>query len=154
MPNWTGNVLTFENAKDAMKVWKSMRIREMDGTEHFSFGAIIPSPKTKEECPKEFIVTDPSSVHIVLDDYRPWFNWYDWQQNYWGVKWDACEAGYDGNVEIYFDSPWCKPKDEIFQGIADKFHVSFSSYHTYEDDDEAQEFDWYPNKEREKHKLE
>lgn len=56
------------------------------------------------------------------------FNWYDWNIDYWGVKWDInalnCSFDYDNNtIEINFASPWYYPK-EVLESICEQYKVS------------------------------
>lgn len=71
------------------------------------FDKIIPEPKTKEECPKEYLVKKTSA--IVLRDEKPWFDWYEWHIDNWGTKWGA----YDGYtiigksyIKFVFSTAW------------------------------------------------
>jgi len=74
--------------------------------EVIDFEAIIPSPDNmftgnlgdadREQCAREG---------------RP--NWYDWQVENWGTKWNAyeqsfCDNGY-GELEVSFDTAWSAP---------------------------------------------
>lgn len=139
MPNWTNNTIVFESEEDCKKVWEAMCLEALDTKvlpdgnyikfkiKRFTYEAVIPSPKTKEECSEEYLINNYQS----LED-RPWFDWYRWNNNNWGVKWDACNS-YQDNCCIYFDSPWSKPFDKVFQAIADKFNVSFFTEHNNED---------------------
>ena len=140
MPNWVYNTLVFKSSKDLDKVWKGMQVEFPDGNS-FSYESIIPSPRTREECPAGFLVEN--GVCIERDDEKPWMDWYKWRNYYWGVKWDACDADTNFINSISFDSPWDRPNDELFQGIADKFGVSFTSHHIYEENDIEKEFEWY-----------
>ena len=144
MPNWVRNILTFNNESDCEKVWKGI-LKESKQTlldilgnqiintkQLFSFETVIPTPKTIEECPQEYIKTESSCIQE--DKEKPWFDWYAWNCDFWGVKWDACDACmYDR--EIIFDTPWCPPCDSVFEAIAEKFNVNFtqtSEFETYE----------------------
>lgn len=141
MPNWTNNTITFKSEEDCKKVWEAMCLETFakkalpDGnyakykTKRFTYEAVIPSPKTKKECPKEYLMNEESYSQALED--RPWFDWYRWNSSNWGVKWDACDA-YQDYCCIYFDSPWSKPYNEVFQAIADKFNVSFYTEHINE----------------------
>ena len=113
----------------------------------FSYETILLSPKTIEECPQQYIINDETS--ICVDGDRPWFNWYNWNCDNWGVKWDACSPYIEEN-SIGFDSPWTKPSQEIFQGIADKFEVEFT-LEVYNEDGGWEECDYIfsPHKEME-----
>lgn len=73
------------------------------------FNKIIPEPRTIEECPDDYIIESAKEAHIQEDEERPWFDWYRWHRDYWGVKWPA----YDGYsiigksyIEFVFSTPW------------------------------------------------
>lgn len=137
MPNWTTNRLEFNNEEDAKRVWEGMqtefpcwkddgygnRYKSDEMRKEFSFESIVPSPKTKEECPSYAIINENS--HVSIPEERPWFNWYEWQCANWGVKWDASDAYLDLNV-IWFSTPWGPPLDNLFQKMADKWDAPFS----------------------------
>lgn len=157
MPNWCRNEMFFGSKSDAEKVWNGMQydykiynninnnLEVVDKT-RFSFEMVMPSPTKKEECPEKYLVTGDS--HIQLEAEKPWFDWYKWNYDNWGVKWDACDAYYDGHSCIYFDSPWSPPNKEIFARIAEKFNVEFTSNH---EDGEGSyipyDYFWFPNRE-------
>ena len=74
------------------------------------FDLIIPEPRFKKDCPKNCIVN--KSSHVEEDANRPWFDWYNFHNLYWGTKWNA----YDGYTKIgktqltfVFDTAWCVP---------------------------------------------
>lgn len=124
MPNWTTNRLEFSSAEEARKVWDGMQIDNADGAQkRLSFEAVIPSPRTKEECPSNYLMNETSQ--LIAEKNRPWFNWQAWNCDNWGIKWDASDAFYDTNV-IYFNTPWNPPFDSLFQKIADTFDVQFT----------------------------
>ena len=71
------------------------------------FDKIIPEPKTKEECPDKYRMSEDSYVSARED--KPWFNWYSWHIDYWGTKWGA----YDGYtligkswIKFVFSTAW------------------------------------------------
>ena len=120
MPNWCENCLTIIG--DSKKIAKLLRsICNEEG--EIDFEKIIPSPKTIEECPERYIVKEEEKVSISREPDRPWFNWYEWQCNNWGTKWNADyssdsllnkakeleEHNYDGcddGVDIFFSTAW------------------------------------------------
>lgn len=90
------------------------RFRELygvaDESAEFSFEMVIPSPKTEAECPSRY---KPSSGSEELPE-RPWFNWYDWNLDHWGVKWDAGETSgpigdLSSDMGLDFETPWDPP---------------------------------------------
>lgn len=48
-------------------------------------------------------------------DYRnPNFNWYDWNLDHWGCKWDACDTSveWEGDaLVVSFSTPWAAPEE-------------------------------------------
>lgn len=85
---------------------------EMTGNDEWimDFDLVIPEPRFKKDCPKQFYVNSES--HVKEDEDRPWFNWYDWHCTYWGTKWNA----YDGYTKIgktqltfVFSTAWSAP---------------------------------------------
>lgn len=103
MPNWVKNVISFPTKEELEKALAKIGVKN---EEDFSFEKIIPSPKTKEDCPKEYLLKKEDMV--APDDERPWFNWYSWNNNNWSTKWDACEAMVE-NSAIWFDTAWSAP---------------------------------------------
>lgn len=109
MPNWTFNTLIVRGSDTDLKAFRE---KYFDGKD-FDFDKIRPQPKTKEECPKEYIC-DAKKEHIQACEGREWFNWYKWNRDNWGTKWNACETYvYDkvkGELTITFSTAWCAPE--------------------------------------------
>lgn len=116
MANITLNSMHFEDSAKAEKVWKGMQTS--DG--NFSFEKVIPSPKTEKECPEKYRNSVSGN-----NPSKPWFDWYKWNTDNWGTKWDASAEPYTGGNSISFETPWSKPSDKVFQAIADTFDTSF-----------------------------
>lgn len=107
MPNWCCNHLVVKGPKKALDAFKAtLNTKDTDGNEvPFSFAQTVPPPANmfrgnlgdaeRKECEAKGIA-----------------NWYDWQSENWGVKWDCCEVNLEVNdksVEVRFDSPWGPP---------------------------------------------
>ena len=63
-------------------------------------------------------------------------NWYQWNNRYWGVKWDARVEDVEREPEFlcyYFDSPWGPPHDEMILEMSEKF-PSIAFTHHYEEE--------------------
>lgn len=101
--------------------------KDTDGllfTRHIDFNNIIPQPKSlfqgyigrKEE-----------------EETRGW-NWYYWNRENWGTKWNAYSTERDGNT-ITFDTAWASPIPvmEKLHDICVKYHVLCEV--TYADED-------------------
>ena len=109
------------------------RFRELygvaDESAEFSFEMVIPSPKTEAECPSRY--KQPS--HCVEQPARPWFNWYDWNVDHWGVKWDAGEdVGAVGDLTstkgLRFDTVWGPPIPVYKKMAQDGLEFTFRWY--------------------------
>jgi len=63
-------------------------------------------------------------------------NWYNWNNKYWGIKWDASVQGVERDTELLtynFDSPWGPPDPEMFLEMSEKFpFIAFT--HSYEEE--------------------
>jgi hypothetical protein len=91
MPNWVYNSLTVtaDDPEVITKVVTEVRGTEEEGAEPISFQSIIPRPAEKES------------------------DWYAWNIENWGTKWDACndvQVDHDGTIVSYsFDTAWAPP---------------------------------------------
>lgn len=63
-------------------------------------------------------------------------NWYNWNTNHWGVKWDANDVRVERsgkNLSYHFNSPWGPPDNEMMLDLSEKFPtISFT--HFYEEE--------------------
>lgn len=67
----------------------------------FSFNSFVPQQKD-----------DPRYQNGKEHSCATVFNWYDWNYDHWGCKWDACESrlSWEGDdLVINFDTPWNVP---------------------------------------------
>lgn len=123
MPNWVKNRISFNSREDLEAAIEQLGHLKDYRNGEFSFTWAVPYPNTKEEClekyGKEYITEDPEKDHIQKDEDKPWLNWYDFQRDFWGCKWDASEVNYDGCANIYFDSPW-SPPCKFIEALAEK----------------------------------
>lgn len=122
MPNWVTNKGTITADKETIDAIFS-RITGRDT--QFDFNKIIPEPKTKEKCPAQYYVNEHS--YIVLDDDRPWFDWYNWHLDNWDTKWNACHANVertsDTELIVLFDTAWSFPAS-IWEKLATKYKTA------------------------------
>lgn len=119
MANICENNLLFNNVPSETfgKVLEYVKSQKSD----FDFEKIIPSPKTKEECPKEFIIEDENKSGIQLLKEKKWFDWYNWNCENWGSKWNAQNIFIDlENQEINFSTAWSSPVP-VFEKLAQLF---------------------------------
>ena len=105
MPNWCNNNITIRGSKDTVEqLWKDAQAADglleamVPPPENMFRGAI--GQKEREQCAEQGIP-----------------NWYDWQVENWGTKWNVSIEGLefhdneDGTAEItgWFDSAWAPP---------------------------------------------
>ena len=143
MPNHIKNVLKFKNLKPDQREFIvnnfTSQLEDDDGEGVFpldcifDFDKIIPEPKIKSDCPKDCLVNKDSHIHEYED--RPWFDWYEWHNKYWGTKWNA----YDGYVKIekstitfVFSTAWSAPYP-IYEQLAKKYNFDFEVRYADED---------------------
>lgn len=127
------------------------------------FDTISPRPRTEEEVRRDaklYNWPDESLQHHLdrvlspedsarLDELKVKYgadNWYDWCNNNWGTKWDACHAGIErvpnvqhdttvaqmDRVEISFDTAWCEPLPVIHALVRKYPNLNFVHSYSYE----------------------
>jgi hypothetical protein len=98
MPNWVTNELVVTGDTAQLKDFKSKFFTKVDGKKHPTFSVIVSMPIEEKD------------------------NWYDWNCNNWGTKWEPTH--YEKNqvtaeiVDIQFDTAW-SPPIEFFNTCAD-----------------------------------
>jgi len=91
MPNWCENIVMISADKEEdMKEFKDKAFKKLeDGAEVFQFKNLIPMPEEEKE------------------------NWYEWNNNNWGTKWDVEAMTHDEDatwIKIEFDTAWAPPE--------------------------------------------
>ena len=108
MPNWVTTKATVAGPADKLDEFVDRHFK--DGA--LSFETVVPSPPRREDCPDKYILGKDSHV-MELDD-RPWFNWYTWNLDNWGCKWDCgmLETVFTDEVGVCFSfqTPWAFPE--------------------------------------------
>ena len=113
MPNWCNNTLIVEgNVEDLQKI-KSLLINDKG---EFSFNCAVPQPDN--------LYQDSLSSDKEMElNAKGIPNWYNWNNTYWGTKWDACsayiEADYEdedehNEIRINFQTAWSPPSDWLY----------------------------------------
>lgn len=110
MPNWCNNCLQVSGSKRNMAAF-----RKWLGADGFKLNKILPLPKelegTTSPCPKP----DSKEAKALVKKFGA-NNWYDWQCDNWGTKWDVeAEVGTDSEklMTLSFDSAWAPPTNAI-----------------------------------------
>lgn len=90
MPNWCENILKFSSYDQKLlyRIKEELCSEDEISELTIDFNKIIPEPKTKEECPKDFIIDTAEKSLSTTYDTRPWFDWYHWRIVFWGTKWN------------------------------------------------------------------
>ena len=105
MPNWISNTVHLEGNKKDIKTFFKKHFKRGN----FDYDTIIPQPRLKKDCPAEYIC-NPEEKHIEADKKRPWFNWFNWNCDNWGTKWNAYDTFIDDrDTYFWFESPWDCP---------------------------------------------
>ena len=124
MPNWMHNYLTIEGPRELLDYFKAVAAqpRVIDDTgaldpnpDGLSFWNFNSPPKNKY---KEYFGTNGWSEGQRLGDSP--YNWYNWNCEKWGVKWDASEVSIsdnDTNLTYSFETPWGIP-DGAFKAMS------------------------------------
>ena len=120
MPNHVRNVLTFNNLKPLDIRFLLDTITEpIDKLgEHLAidFNKIIPQPGSESDCPNKYKVNKDS--HITPEIRKPWLDWYKWNCDHWGTKWNAYDAYIitgKSYIKFIFNTAWSTPQPVIEQ---------------------------------------
>lgn len=138
MPNWVSNSLTIsvateERRDEIMAILGAPVVRatsnedswevETEASQPLSYWNIDAPPVEKYE---EYFGLSGWKDGVRYGDGS--YNWYNWNNNNWGCKWDATEVDvetfdlFDGRwcVTYHFESPW-SPPSEFYEKLAKTF---------------------------------
>jgi hypothetical protein len=115
MPNWVSNTVSIEGEKEIIseikeKLARPTKVSAEGNTEAqvISFLNIVGPPDDKWD---EYHGMHGYSEGEKKGDTE--FNWYNFNQSNWGVKWDACDPSIvdEGTTKVVyeFQSPWSPP---------------------------------------------
>lgn len=142
MPNWCANRWTLHSYdEDKLKEVVELMTHERDGKQQVTFTKIRPMPEVlKNTVSGGRKIDGQYYTSWAKDDEgndRPFtkeereelakighYDWYNWRNEHWGVKWDASESdiGYDGGdlAIIHFDTAW-GPPEPIFYALCELY---------------------------------
>ena len=124
MPNWCYNNADI-TAKTPEQMQLLQRIAERNKEKQGVFNIIRPLPAELENTVKG---TGEYQQEIFIDGCN---NWFDWQVNHWGTKWDIDPVSeeFDGEtLSLSFDSAW-SPPIELYKYLVEQgFDVSANYY--------------------------
>lgn len=99
MPNYCNNRLILTGENNILKNFINDNYENED--QCLSFNKLVPLPEEEKD------------------------NWYEWQTNNWGTKWDSCDSTFvvENNKLIYeFNTAW-GPPNEWFKKIYNKYEI-------------------------------
>ena len=104
MPNWCDNSVTITASKEKIDAIEA----GLKLSEQVLFESIRPRPETEEE------------------------NWYEWNVNNWGTKWEASVHDFnresDNTIWVSFDSAW-SPPIELYEWMSENEYEVLAYYH-------------------------
>jgi hypothetical protein len=123
MPNWCYNNVDITATTDEQK---ELLQRIVDrGEDEGVFNTVRPLPEALKETVKG---SGEEEQEVFVDGVN---NWYDWQVNNWGTKWDVnpLDEDYDGTtLSLSFDSAWSPPIALYEYLVEQGFEVSANYY--------------------------
>jgi len=117
MPNWVSNQINISGTPEAIEAFVQKAGAEHEAPKGYSreddvfkFWNFIPVPK---ELFDEYYPNGEGRLSMD-DQKRNPNNWYDWNINNWGTKWEACRSDVyrdnPGEVAFTFDTAWAPPE--------------------------------------------
>lgn len=129
MPNWCNNTLYVSGPKASVDAFLQKAVRKDKPDVPLSFNSLVPQnlkAKRYQNAKKKSVAGMPSN---------PDFNWYDWNVEHWGCKWDCChvelevdETDTTKTATFRFDTPWAPPTTFLKKVTAKFKDLSFDSY--------------------------
>ena len=135
MPNWVDNTLAVTGDKDEVRAFVEQAARSYT-RKYQQYDADSGEMKWVEETlePRlsfwNFVKPDD------LESYEN--NWYDWNLNNWGCKWDTGEVDIEdtslesGHISYSFSTPWGPPDAFFYKIVQDFPTLSFELRYTEE----------------------
>ena len=100
MPNWCWNRLEVQGTEqDMTEFYSKFKVNDHKSCDDFKMDWFVPRPEHEEK------------------------NWYNWNCENWGTKWDVCEPELDIEIPIFsvtFDTAW-SPPIQFFERLAEMF---------------------------------
>jgi len=120
MPNWCSNRVHISGSKDDVTSFIYL-VRGGSEDDIFSFQAILPCP---EELHQHTASQFDTEIGKELIEKYGASDWYQWQVNNWGTKWDASGSYLDYCDEEsacwYFETAW-SPPEGIYNELSRRF---------------------------------
>lgn len=105
MPNYVTNVIICK---------ENLLSKILNADHQVDFSILIPEPTTKEQLISEYgeNYVDNGDKHLDHKNTPEWFDWYSWNCDFWGTKWNAMDTDVkreDGLCFVQFDTAWSPP---------------------------------------------
>ena len=109
MPNWVENSVTIKSSEeDISQIITQLSVEQ-------------PSKDTESKISFMNIVSPPEDY---MNTYNEGSNWYMWNVEHWGTKWDTCEPHYfsssSTSVTYGFQTAW-SPPIPVFQKLSEQY---------------------------------
>ena len=116
MPNWTSNNVLFVGKENQLKKLQTM-LKSEDN--EFDFNNVIPMPNELTDTVSGSENAKPDWQKKQSEKLKAKYgadNWYDWSNNNWGTKWNACDVNVEQNKNVLnytFDTAWDAPREIV-----------------------------------------
>ena len=150
MPNWVYNQMTITGSKEDLDSIESLFAKTIQTTQYneetkqdervledvvFTYSALI-SHSDMGISDEEYYAVN-GFVNGVQTGNTPG-NWYYWNTNNWGVKWDAVRPSRhrfsDTELSYEFESPWGPPREELWFTLCDLYGHRILIDYKYEEE--------------------
>lgn len=129
MPNWCNNTLSVSGPKASVDAFIQKAASKDKPYIPLSFNSIIPqnlNATRYQNAKRRSVAGMPGNEN---------FNWYDWNVDHWGCKWDCChveleviETDSTKTATFRFDTAWAPPT-KFLEKVTAKFKdLSFDAY--------------------------
>lgn len=136
MPNWVHNHMTISGDKNLLVEVQTIlgkEYKKIDNGDVNFFNLVAPP----EENWDEYNSVGVPGLSPEEKANHPTFNWYDWNCNNWGTKWNACEPSADmigNNLEVSFDTAWSHPTGFVNALVSLLGRLGLTMYYTWEEE--------------------
>jgi hypothetical protein len=150
MPNWVYNAMTITGPKEDLDSIESLFAKTIKTTEYNK------ETKKDEEVMEDVIFTysaiiSHSDMGVSDEEYyatngfvdgktvgKTSGNWYYWNVNHWGVKWDAVRPDRDrldaNTLRYSFESPWGPPRSDLWESLSESYGHRILIDYSYEEE--------------------
>ena len=102
------NDVSIKASDGDLREFYSRHIVKVDGKQSFDFSTIVPIDMSDED----YHGTETRTMKNG-EEYRVGGNWYEWNLEHWGTKWNSCNTDASDLVDngvVSFQTAWCPPE--------------------------------------------